>query len=549
MIPLAFIATGGLPLLLAAAMVVRPWRPAAQALVPLAPLPGLATALLLPAGQAEIPWLVMGLWVGLDEPGRPILAATALVWLATALHWRATPAGRAGRTRFAVFFLCAMGGTLGAAMALGRPAFYTLFAMATLASYGLIVTGPGRNARRAGRLYLGLALAGEMMVLIALIIRTLSPPTPLEAALLCVGFGTKLGLVPLHIALPPAYRVAPSAGAAAVAGPVLTVAALGWLRFVPSAGAEHGAMAPIAAVILALGLFGAFYGAALGILQRRPAALLAYSSISQMGILMAALGLAMAAGGDTTALSRGAMLFAAHHLLAKAALFLGLGARRDRSGGFLVYPALVFLSLSLAGLALSGGALGKLAIETAALDRTGPEAALLATLLPFTSVATALVMARFLWLTRRASPMAEGPAWPAPTLAAAALVVPWLLVLQHHPHPVELAFGPSHLWQTLWPVALGAILAAAIGAVARGHPGWRRLAVRPGDIGAWLLDFRPSRLELPAIVWRWPARLPALPRLRLATVAVADLLLRPLAVYGAVYLALLLSLIVLAGLL
>ena len=113
---------------------------------------------------------------------------------------------------------------------------------------------------------------------------------------------------------------------------------------------------------------------------------------------------------------------------------------------------------------------------------------------------------------------------------------------------MELAFGPSHLWQTLWPVALAAILAAAVGALAQGYPGWRRLAVRPGDIGAWLLDIRSPGLGLPAIRRRWPARLPALPRLRVATVAVADLRLRPLAVYGAIYLALLLSLIVLAGL-
>jgi formate hydrogenlyase subunit 3/multisubunit Na+/H+ antiporter MnhD subunit len=262
-----------------------------------------------------------------------------------------------------------------------------------------------------------------------------------------------------------------------------------------------------------------------------------------MGILMATLGLALAAGGETAALLAGATVFVVHHTLAKAALFLGLGARRDRPGGVLVFPAFVFLSLSLAGLALTGGALGKLWIETAAAELPGPAAAAFAMALPATSVATGLLMARFLWLTRRAPATARGPGWPAPALAVGTLALPWAMALAGHPHPIELGFGLGHVWKTLWPVLLAIALALAIGAAGRGHPGWRRLAVAPGDIGARLLRADPAAMV--ARLGAVPApqlRLPALP-----DAGRADLRLRPLAVYGSIYLALLLSLILLAG--
>ncbi len=555
----AFLAAAGLPLLLALLLLRPAGRRLLPRLLPLAPLPALAAAWRLPDGATEIGWLLMGLEVGLDGPGRPVLAAMALVWLATGLQVSLSRrrAGRAkeaagdrgaeagdgiAEARFAGFFLICQAGTLGAAMALGRPAFYACFAMATLASYGLIVTGPGLAARRAGRLYLALALAGELTVLAAFMARSLGAESATVTLLLYLGFGAKLGIVPLHVALPPAYAAAPPVGAAPLAGPVLTVAALGWLRFVPLETGGAGATAHLGTAILSLGFLAAFYGALVGILQRRPAALLAYSSISQMGILMAALGLALATGAETAGLAAGAAVLVAHHALAKSALFLGLGARRDGPGGALVLPALVLLALSLAGLTATGGALGKLWVETLALDMAGPAAGLFATLLPLTSVATGLYMARFLWLARRAPATARGPGGPAAALALAAVALPWAMAWSGHPHPLELAFAPKHVWQTLWPVALAAGIAAAAAAVHR-QADRMRPAVPPGDIGARLLRVRPgAQLARPAaLVDRLGTR-----GRRLPDIAAADRRLQPLAVYGSVYLALLLVLMLMA---
>ena len=78
----------------------------------------------------------------------------------------------------------------------------------------------------------------------------------------------------------------------------------------------------------------AFYGVAIGITQQNPKTVLAYSSISQMGVIAAALGMALAAA--TPARRPQVAFYAANHVLVKGALFLAVGVaaatdfRRDR---------------------------------------------------------------------------------------------------------------------------------------------------------------------------------------------------------------------------
>ena len=69
--------------------------------------------------------------------------------------------------------------------------------------------------------------------------------------------------------------------------------------------------------LAAAGLLSAFYGVAIGITQKNPKTVLAYSSISQMGLLAAVLGMGLAAGDIGTA--PGVSFSAAHHTLVKGA--------------------------------------------------------------------------------------------------------------------------------------------------------------------------------------------------------------------------------------
>ena len=65
---------------------------------------------------------------------------------------------------------------------------------------------------------------------------------------------------------------------------------LGWWRFLPLGEIE---LVGIGAVMIGLGFGGAFLAAAVGIVQRNPKALLAYSTVSQKGILTAGVGIGL----------------------------------------------------------------------------------------------------------------------------------------------------------------------------------------------------------------------------------------------------------------
>jgi len=134
---------------------------------------------------------------------------------------------------------------------------------------------------------------------------------------LLVGFGTKMGLAPMHAWLPDAHSEAPSAVSALLSGALLNCAFLGILR-----GAQICAAAGLAGFmrppLIVLGLFSMALAACLMIGQADYKRLLAYSSVEHMGLLAVGLGL----GGAAVF---GAFYHAINHSLVKAGLFLVAG--------------------------------------------------------------------------------------------------------------------------------------------------------------------------------------------------------------------------------
>ncbi|VFU07679.1 membrane protein of unknown function [Methylocella tundrae] len=138
---------------------------------------------------------------------------------------------------------------------------------------------------------------------------------------------------------------------------------IGMIRFLPLGAALPGWGETLAAI----GLFSAFYGVAIGVTQQNPKTVLAYSSISQMGVIAAVLGMGLAAGDRSAALD--AAFYGAHHVIVKGALFLAVGvaaASSRRRLWLTLAPALV-LALSLGGIALDRRRAG----ETRGQDATG----------------------------------------------------------------------------------------------------------------------------------------------------------------------------------
>ena len=141
----------------------------------------------------------------------------------------------------------------------------------------------------------------------------------LKGAFLCllVGYGTKMGLAPMHTWLPDAHSEAPSVISALLSGALLNCAFLGILRaqqVLSAAGqAQFGQELLVGFGLVSMGLAAAFI-----VRQADYKRMLAYSSVEHMGVLALGVGL----GGAATF---GAMLHAVNHSLAKAMLFLVAG--------------------------------------------------------------------------------------------------------------------------------------------------------------------------------------------------------------------------------
>jgi formate hydrogenlyase subunit 3/multisubunit Na+/H+ antiporter MnhD subunit len=479
----------GFPVALLLACLARPVRAHMLALLPIAPLPGLATALAAPVGLVEEgPWLLLGMALALDPTGAVFLGATALLWIAAGAYAAAYLRGKALAERFAAFWLLTLTGGLGVFLAADIVSFYLSFALVSLTAYGLVVHEETARAHRAAFIYILLALSGEICLLLGFMLLAAaadslliapavaalpaSPWRDLTLLLLVAGFGLKAGLVPLHVWLPLAHPAAPTPASAVLSGALVKAGIFGLLRFLPL---EAGMPAWGEAIALA-GLFTAFYGVAVGLTQSNPKTVLAYSTVSQMGLATALLGVALAEAD--AGVGQAAALHAAHHALAKGALFLAVGVAaatgRDRLAWVLAATAV--LAVALGGLPLTGGALAKLAMkEPLGEGYVGRLAGL-------TSVTTTVLMVHFLRCL--AATAAEAPAAAAPpglvvpwlVAALAALLVPWGIHLAGEEGALAYALAPAILWEQLWPVLLGALGALAL---AR----WVRLPALPeGDL-------------------------------------------------------------------
>jgi hydrogenase-4 component F len=147
----------------------------------------------------------------------------------------------------------------------------------------------------------------------------------LAMALLLVGYGTKVGLAPLHSWLPDAHGEAPAPVSALMSGVLLTVAFYALLRFKAIADAALGPSFP-RALFLVAGITSLVVAASLIIAQRDYKRLLAYSSVEHMGLL--ALG---AAAGTPLALAA-VLLHVLGHGITKSVLFLTSGEIHHAEG-------------------------------------------------------------------------------------------------------------------------------------------------------------------------------------------------------------------------
>ncbi len=496
-----------LPLLLA------PWlRDAAQRRwLPLAALPALATALWLPGGsQLTLPWLLLGVHLHLDAAAQLLMLFSALIWLLAAISVAASPehTQTPGRRGFMPSFLLAMAGNFIVLLAADAVTFYLGFALMGLSAYGMLVNPRSQRARRAARIYLAFTLLGEVALFAGIVLLVAATGSTLfselagqtlpgaAVALLLLGFGIKVALPGLHLWLPLTYTLAPLTAVAVLSGPMMKAGLLGWIRFLP---ADAAGVAAWGDTLIVLGGLGVAIGVLLGIVQREPRAVLAYSSVAKMGLMSAIFGIAISDAAHSTTIVAALLLLAAHHLLVKSSLFLGIAATVRHAGQRWILLPFGLLALSLAGAPLMAGHAAKLAVSDALGGR-------LAVLLTLSAIGTALLMARFMVLLSRQAGVEAGRGNPVATGAPAKpwLTPVWLLLV-----PVALIapFPPNQLGfdvASLQTLGIGLVLAALVWAATMR---WPRLRLRPpardglqilASIAhrAW-----PTSLQLPKLQW------------------------------------------------
>ncbi len=472
------------PLLVASLRVFPRLRKAVPLLAPAAVLPALAVAMTEPS-PARLPWLLLGAELGLDAVGRTFLILTALLWCTAALFSRGYLARDAQRDRFMTYFLLTMAGNLWLVVARDPATFYTAFALMTFAAYGLVVHRRTPEAVRAGRIYIMMAVLGEVCIATGLWLLVSSGTDVGSAAalqdrsaamfvLLLAGFGIKAGALPLHVWLPLAHPVAPTPASAVLSGAMIKAGLLGWLRFLPSPGPEAvGAM-------IAVGVAGALGGVVFGLTQRDPKTILAYSSVSQMGWMIVAVAALVAAPSQRGVAAAAIALYALHHGLVKGGLFLstGLSGPPGGTGPRVRRAGQVALALTMAAAPATGGAAAKGAIKGLVPFLPGSWPHILPWLLAAAAAGTALLMIHFLaaaWPDREGASTSDSSQWGAwLSLVLAASVLP-LAAAGGAPWP-----GPD-LPGSLAPLLAGVLVTLAVRRFFRG--GGKTVAAMPaGDL-------------------------------------------------------------------
>ncbi len=133
-----------------------------------------------------------------------------------------------------------------------------------------------------------------------------------------IGYGTKVGLAPMHTWLPDAHSKAPAPISALLSGVLLNIALITIVRFKMITDIANGATGYTQKLLIAFGLFSIIIAAFIMLTQKNYKRLLAYSSIENMGIM--ALGFGFGGVGITAAL-----LYMIYHALTKSTLFISSG--------------------------------------------------------------------------------------------------------------------------------------------------------------------------------------------------------------------------------
>jgi len=289
-------------------------------------------------------WLGGGIdyHLGLDGISLLLVLLTAfLMPIALLSSWTAI---RERVKEYLVFMLVLETGILGVFLSLNLFLFYIFWETMLIPMYFLIgVWGGGRRIYATVKFVL-FTMFGSLLMLVAIFIlyrqtnslhlldyyalvgsgAWIDPRLQVWLFLaFALAFAIKVPMFPFHTWLPDAHVEAPTAGSVILAAVLLKMGAYGFLRF--GLPLFPQAVSKFLPYLAALSLIGIIYGGVMALIQKDIKSLVAYSSVSHMGLIMLAI-FALNPEGTT-----GALYQMLNHGLSTGALFLAVGILYERS--------------------------------------------------------------------------------------------------------------------------------------------------------------------------------------------------------------------------
>ncbi len=249
-----------------------------------------------------------------------------------------------GMGKYDAFYFLMITGILGVLITRDIFNMYVFFEILSISVYVLITTGEKKENYKASLKYLVLGSLSSALFLFAVGItyrvtgslnmdyaaeglRVVVQENPslgyMVVALFFVSLGVKSGVVPLHFWLPDAHSLAPSPVSALLSGIVLKVSLYSMVRLFSLFDQQFFLKA--SPFVAYAGGVTVLAGALFALTQTNVKRMLAYSSISQMGIILVGIGI-----GDVAL--KGALFHIVNHALMKSGLFLCAGIMIHQSG-------------------------------------------------------------------------------------------------------------------------------------------------------------------------------------------------------------------------
>jgi len=321
-------------------------------------------------------------FLGVDGLSAPLVLLTGLLGLCAVLaSWHITTRVK----EYFVWLLLLQTAVMGVFTSLDLLLFFLFWELELLPMYMLISTwGTGRKEYSAMK-FLIFTIFGSAAMLVAIVAifistdvgtfdmtRLLEPGSMLSSAnvalplgllfwLFFVAFAIKLPTWPLHSWLPDAHTDAPTAASVMLAGVMLKMGGYGLLRINVGMFPEQTHM--FAWILMALGVISVLYGGVVTLRQTDLKRLIAYSSVSHMGLVLVGIGsVGIVAGEVTTTGLNGAAMQLFTHGTITGLLFLGVGLIYERThtryipdlGGLANRMPLVTVAFLIAGFASLG---------------------------------------------------------------------------------------------------------------------------------------------------------------------------------------------------